>query len=125
MTTTERLLGGLAGVLGAAGVALAAAAAHVASGGSGLSGAAFLLVAHAAALVALAGRARVAPTATLLVGLALGFGALLFAGDLAARAFLGGRLFANAAPAGGMVMIAGWLLHAVVSVLPRRGPRTP
>jgi uncharacterized membrane protein YgdD (TMEM256/DUF423 family) len=43
----------------------------------------------------------------------LAVGALLFAGDLAARHFLDTRLFPMAAPAGGMAMIAGWLLVAI------------
>ena len=34
---------------------------------------------------------------------------LLFSGDLAARIAWGERLFANAAPLGGTLLIAGWL----------------
>ena len=36
-------------------------------------------------------------------------GAALFAADVAARAYLGHRLFPFAAPTGGMIMIASWL----------------
>lgn len=40
------------------------------------------------------------------------FGAALFAADLAARAFAGGRLFPFAAPIGGLATIAAWLALA-------------
>jgi uncharacterized membrane protein YgdD (TMEM256/DUF423 family) len=50
---------------------------------------------------------------------ALAFGAALFAADVAARAYLGHRLFPMAAPAGGIVMIAGWLLVALAALLVR------
>jgi uncharacterized membrane protein YgdD (TMEM256/DUF423 family) len=36
-------------------------------------------------------------------------GLVLFCGDLLAREFAGTRLFPFAAPAGGLLMIAGWL----------------
>ena len=45
----------------------------------------------------------------------LGIG--LFAGDLAARVWLGGRLFPFAAPLGGGLTIASWALVAVVSIV--------
>jgi uncharacterized membrane protein YgdD (TMEM256/DUF423 family) len=98
------------GLAGAAGVALAAAAAH---GGHGnLETAGLLLVMHAAAVLALAGRGRgfALPAALLLAGSAL------FAGDLAARAFLATRLFPYAAPTGGVMMIAGWLGVAIAAL---------
>jgi uncharacterized membrane protein YgdD (TMEM256/DUF423 family) len=49
-------------------------------------------------------------------GAALVLGLLLFCGDLLMRHYAGERLFAMAAPAGGTLMILGWLavaLHAV------------
>jgi uncharacterized membrane protein YgdD (TMEM256/DUF423 family) len=111
MTSPVLLL--CSGLLGAAGVALAAAAAH-AGGGPELTGAAMLLVIHAAALVGLSlhgGR----PLG--LAGLGLAAGAALFAADLSARAFLGHRLFPSAAPTGGVLMIGGWLVVALVGAL--------
>jgi uncharacterized membrane protein YgdD (TMEM256/DUF423 family) len=44
----------------------------------------------------------------------LALGAALFSGDLAARAFLGGRLFPFAAPLGGSLMIFGWVALALI-----------
>ena len=41
---------------------------------------------------------------------ALCIGGALFAGDVAARAFIGARLFPMAAPTGGMILIASWLV---------------
>lgn len=99
------LAGGLAG---AAGVTLSAAAAH--AGGGNIAMAASFLLAHAPALLAigLLGRGRVlaAAGAVLLAGL------LLFCGDLLMRDYIGTRLFPFAAPAGGTLLIAGWILAA-------------
>lgn len=101
-----RIACALAGALGAAGVAAAALAAHGGYGDNLKTASAFAL-AHAALVFALCGRGsgRMAQIAAWIV-LA---GALLFCGDLARRALAGAALFANAAPAGGFLMIAGWL----------------
>lgn len=98
------------GLAGAAGVTLAAAGSHAVNGG--LETAGLLLVMQAGAVLALAGRGRVftLPAALLLAGSAL------FAGDLAARAFLETRLFPYAAPTGGVMMIAGWLGVAIAAL---------
>lgn len=100
-----RLLVVASGVLGGAGVALLAAAAHV--GGDNLHTAASFMLFHAPALLAigLAGRGR----ALAIAGCALLVGVSLFAGDLILRGFAGERLFAMAAPAGGLLTIFGWL----------------
>jgi uncharacterized membrane protein YgdD (TMEM256/DUF423 family) len=98
----------VAGLFGAAGVGLSAAAAHA---GGDLTPAATMLLVHAPALLAIGLAA--APRLTRVGGAVLAVGVLLFAGDLAARHFLGTRLFPMAAPAGGMAMIAGWLLVAI------------
>ena len=37
-------------------------------------------------------------------------GAALFSGDIAMRAFAGHRLFAMAAPTGGVILIVAWLV---------------
>jgi uncharacterized membrane protein YgdD (TMEM256/DUF423 family) len=110
-----RLLATAAGLTGAAGVALSALAAH--AGGAGLSTAAAMLLAHAPVLLAvgMVGGSRTLTAA----GFVLLAGTLLFSGDLAARAFLGDRLFAYAAPSGGGLMILGWLGVAAGAALRR------
>jgi uncharacterized membrane protein YgdD (TMEM256/DUF423 family) len=96
--------GGLAGALGVA----ASAAAH--AGGPNLGSVAVILMAHAPALLALALMRRTFATTGSYVILT---GVLLFCGDLVARDLIGQRLFPLAAPAGGVLMISGWLLVAV------------
>lgn len=108
-----------AGLIGAAGVGLAAAASH-AGGEALLRPASTICLAHAPALVALslvAGRVRFAPLAAL--GMAVG--TALFAGDLVARQFLGTGVFPMAAPTGGLVLIASWLILAAGGLMPRKG----
>ncbi len=117
-----RLLLFLAGLAGAAGVALAAAAAHL--GGAGLETAATFLILHAAALVGVAALAAAAPgtpfaRVALIGGAVLFVGLVLFSGDLAARAFLDDLLFPMAAPTGGTLLIAGWLVVAFSAVFRR------
>jgi len=96
----------LSGLCGALGVALSAVAAH-AAGASGLSTAAMFLLVHAPALLALGLAAPGKPGR--LGGWSMAIGLLLFCGDLIARHFTGSRLFAYAAPIGGMVLIGSWL----------------
>jgi uncharacterized membrane protein YgdD (TMEM256/DUF423 family) len=112
-------LAALASLMGAAGVALAAAAAHgEGDGGLARTGALFLIL-HAAALLGLGAllpqmaseRLR---RALLVCSFGLGCAAILFSGDLAARALAGGRLFPFAAPIGGTAMILFWLALAAV-----------
>lgn len=101
----------LAGLMGAGGVVLAAAGAHMAPG-AGLDGAASMLLLHAAAVLggaALVQQSAVWRPLALMVLAAWVLGAVLFAGDIALRAFAGHRLFAMAAPSGGIILIAGWL----------------
>ncbi len=97
----------LAGLMGAAGVALAARAAHAGNDASLMTAALFLLI-HATAMI---GLAALAPAGRWLAGagLVLALGTLLFSTDLAIRHFGGSGLFAMAAPAGGVLMILGWL----------------
>ncbi|MGY3472815.1 DUF423 domain-containing protein [Bradyrhizobium ottawaense] len=118
----QRLLIGLAGLMGAAGVALAAASAH---GGdaSRLASASAMLLFHATAILA----AVALPARGLLhggIGLigAFGFviGAVLFAGDLTLRQYAGHSLFPYAAPTGGTVMIASWLAVTLAAVVARK-----
>ncbi len=110
----------LAALMGGGGVALAAAAAHAAPG-AGLDAAAYMLLLHAAtviALVALLDRGLVWRPLGLAAALALALGAATFAGDLALRAFAHVRLFPMAAPIGGAVMIGGWLALALAALIP-------
>ncbi|MGE3305508.1 MAG: DUF423 domain-containing protein [Rhizobiaceae bacterium] len=105
----------IAGLLGAAGVALSAVAAH--AGGGNVGVAANFLLLHAPAFLALGllGTRRwlAWAAAALLLGL------LLFAGDLLARDYLGGRLFPGAAPVGGLLLIAGWIAVGITGFLRR------
>lgn len=119
MSRSHFILATLASLMGAAGVALAAAAAHGEGDGGLARTAALFLILHAAALLGLAALiaqiAREGPRRALLVcAFGLGCAAILFSGDLAARALAGGRLFPMAAPIGGTGMILFWLALAAV-----------
>lgn len=105
-----------AGLFGAAGVAGAALAAH-GFGGDILALAAAIALVHAPALLALAAAPPDMSRLKLPCGLLLIAGVLLFSGDLAARSIGGDRLFVNAAPTGGTLLIGGWLLLAVGGVI--------
>ncbi len=107
-----------AGLLGAAGVILAAAGAHAAPN-SGLESAAYVLLFHAAAILggaALLQQGMLARWSGLAALAGWTIGAVLFSGDIAMRAFAGHRLFPMAAPAGGIVLIVGWLALAIAAV---------
>ncbi|HMN88011.1 MAG TPA: DUF423 domain-containing protein [Bauldia sp.] len=116
----HRILLFLAGLLGAGGVAAAAASTH--GGDPALLGPLSLIaLTQAPALAALAlhpGASRLVSLAALVIAL----GAIAFCGDLAVRHFTGHALVPMLAPAGGAVMIAGWLLLALAGLLGfRRG----
>lgn len=107
----------LAAIAGAAGVSLAAVAAHrVAS--PALATAATMLMIHAAAVVAILSQAAgregagvwTATAAFMLAGVAL------FSGDIAANQLGGFHLFPYAAPIGGSVLIASWVVLAIVAL---------
>ncbi len=118
----SRILVVLAGLMGACGVILAAAAAHLADA-SRLGAASSMLLFHACAVL---GAAALTERSLLHagIGLAAAFGfviaASLFAGDLTLRQYAGHSLFPMAAPTGGTLLIAGWLLLALSAVWPRR-----
>jgi uncharacterized membrane protein YgdD (TMEM256/DUF423 family) len=107
-----------AGLMGACGIGLAAAAAHGASV-TGLDSAAYLLLVHATAVLGAASLASqqllwrpfVLAAMTCFVA-----GSALFAGDIAMRAFAGHRLFPMAAPAGGTLLLIGWLVLAAAAI---------
>lgn len=107
----------IAALHGAAGVSLAGAAAHVEANPL-LSTASLMLMIHAAAGLGLSALARTDPPAArwlALASVALQAGVTLFSADLAARAYLGGRLFPFAAPIGGGATILAWVALALWS----------
>ncbi|KAB1076331.1 DUF423 domain-containing protein [Methylobacterium planeticum] len=122
MALPERLILGLAGLAGLLGVAASAAAAHRAEAESLRIAAQFLLF-HAPALVglaALAGGGLIRVPLTRIAAAALGLGLVLFCGDLSMRALARTPLFPMAAPSGGLLLMAGWLLVAVSGLLRTR-----
>lgn len=104
--------------MGLSGVALAAAASH---GGDThfLGNASTMCLAHAPVLIGLYLGNRAFRTATA-AALVLALGTIVFASDLVSRHFLGDRLFAFAAPTGGMLMMLGWLLVAAGAFTQKR-----
>ncbi len=125
MTRPPLVLAAFAALIGAAGVALAAASEHAGGGDLGRTAALFLIL-HAAAALAIAAHARLAPSRVLLaIGFVMEAGTLLFAADLAVRAFTGARLFPFAAPLGGSTMILSWLALAIAfAAAALRGPKS-
>src|ERR1700722_15027247 len=108
----------LAGLMGAGGIALAAAAAHMAPG-AGLDSAAYMLLFHAAAVLggaALMQQSVLWRPLALFVLAAWVLGAALFFGVIAKRVFAGLRLFAMAAPSGGIILIVAWLALAAAAI---------
>lgn len=117
----ETALLALAGLMGAVGIVLAAASAHGAPG-SGLDGAGYLLLIHAAAVIggtALLHQTMLSRTVGMIALAGFVIGGALFAGDVAARAYLGSRLFPMAAPTGGVILIASWLVLALAALMAR------
>lgn len=116
----------LAGMMGAGEIILAAAGAHAAPN-AGLESAAYMLLFHAAALLggaALVHQGLLWRPLMLVVLIAWIAGALLFSGDIALRAYAGHRLFAFAAPTGGIILIAAWLALAAAAVASLLHPAT-
>ena len=120
----SHLLVVLGALFGAGGVALSAAAAHV-SGGTSVETAARFLLFNAPVLVLVPVLARLglaAPGLALSAGGVIGLGVLLFSGDLAMRGLRGAALFPMAAPSGGMLLIAGFLMLALAAAWPLVAP---
>jgi uncharacterized membrane protein YgdD (TMEM256/DUF423 family) len=117
-----RVLFPLSCLMMAAGIGMAALAAH-AGAGPELGTAATLLLANAPMLAA-TGIALALHRARLTIGIigaAIAFaGTILFAADMAHRGFGHGALFPDAAPMGGSLDIAGWVVVAVSGVAGRR-----
>ena len=117
-----RILVILAGIMGADGVILAAVSAHQADA-TRLSPASSMLLFHAAAVlaaVALTERGVVVAKGGIAAAFGFVIASALFAGDLTLRHFSGHALFPMAAPTGGTLLIASWLVLAVAAAWPRR-----
>jgi uncharacterized membrane protein YgdD (TMEM256/DUF423 family) len=120
----DQILIALAGLMGAAGIMLAAAGAH-GKPGVGLDSAGYLLLIHALgvlATVALARQGLIVRSLGLVTLCGFVIGGALFAADVAARAYLGSRLFPFAAPLGGLVMIVSWLVLVAAALAAMRMP---
>lgn len=123
-TGIARILAALSGLMGAAGVALAAMAAHLPDAAR-LGSASSMLLFHAAAVLGVLALKRhrvLHDRIGLAASCAMVIGALLFAGDLVLRQFAGYSLFPMAAPTGGTLLIASWLVMALAAAWPPRAP---
>jgi uncharacterized membrane protein YgdD (TMEM256/DUF423 family) len=123
MIRAFRTLIAAAGLMGASGVALAAMAAHQADAARLLPASAMLLF-HACAVLgaaALAERRVIHARIGLVATTGFIVAAALFSGDLVMRHVTGDRLFPFAAPTGGTLLIASWLVLALAALWPRRG----
>jgi uncharacterized membrane protein YgdD (TMEM256/DUF423 family) len=117
-----RILVILAGIMGADGVILAALATHQ-NDTARLAPASSMLLFHAAAVLAvtaLTERGIVNARGGLLAAFGFAIASALFAGDLSLRHFAGHSLFPMAAPTGGTLLIASWLVLAVAAAWPQR-----
>ena len=117
-----RILIALAGLMGACGVVLAAGAAHLADA-SRLGPASSMLLFHATAVlgtVALTERGMLHARIGIVAAIGFVVAASLFAGDLTVRQYADHSLFPMAAPTGGTLLIASWIVLALSAVLPRK-----
>jgi uncharacterized membrane protein YgdD (TMEM256/DUF423 family) len=117
-----RILVILAGIMGADGVILAAVAAHQGDA-TRLLPASSMLLFHATAVLAAASlteRGIIAARGGVVASFGFVIASALFAGDLCLRHFAGHGLFPFAAPAGGTLLIASWLVLAIAAAWPRR-----
>jgi len=117
-----RILIALAGLMGACGVVLAAGAAHLADA-SRLGPASSMLLFHATAVlgtVALTERGVLHARIGIVAAIGFVIAASLFAGDLTVRQYTDHSLFPMAAPTGGTLLIASWILLALSAVGPRK-----
>ena len=119
----DRILIGLAGIMGADGVILAAASAHQADA-SRLAAASSMLLFHACAVlgtVALLERGVIHARIGTMAAWGFVIADALFATDLSLRQYAGHSLFPFAAPTGGTLLILSWLALAVAVAWPRQG----
>jgi uncharacterized membrane protein YgdD (TMEM256/DUF423 family) len=123
MNRLPRILIVLAAIMGADGVILAAASAHGADA-SRLASASSMLLFHASAVlgaVALVERGIIHARLGLLSAAGFVIAASLFAGDLTLRQYAGHSLFPMAAPTGGTLLIASWLVLGIAAAWPKKG----
>ena len=123
MNRLSRILIVLAAIMGADGVILAAASAHGADA-SRLASASSMLLFHATAVlgaVALVERGIIHTRLGMLSAAGFVIAASLFAGDLTMRQYAGHGLFPMAAPTGGTLLIASWLVLGVAAAWPKKG----
>ena len=109
-------------LMGLAGVGLLAAGAH---GGvaESVTTAGQMLLFHAPVVIAATAARQVGLLHQIITRIALSLlclGVSLFAADLARRGFTGQRLFAQAAPTGGFLMMASWLGLSVAALFAPR-----
>jgi uncharacterized membrane protein YgdD (TMEM256/DUF423 family) len=117
-----RILIALAGLMGACGVVLAAGAAHLADA-SRLGSASSMLLFHATAVlgtVALTERGMLHARIGIVAAIGFVIAASLFAGDLTVRQYADHSLFPMAAPTGGTLLIASWIVLTLSAVWPRK-----
>ena len=117
-----RILVALAGLMGACGIVLAAGAAHLADA-SRLGPASSMLLFHATAVlgaVALTECGILNPRIAIVATIGFVVAACLFAGDLTVRQYADHSLFPMAAPTGGTLLIASWIVLALSAVWPRK-----
>ena len=117
-----RILIALAGLMGACGVVLAAGAAHLADA-SRLGPASSMLLFHATAVlgtVALTERGMLHARIGIVAAIGFVIAASLFAGDLTVRQYADHSLFPMAAPTGGTLLIASWIVLTLSAVWPRK-----
>jgi uncharacterized membrane protein YgdD (TMEM256/DUF423 family) len=122
MISLHRILLVLAGIMGASGVMLAAGSAHLPDA-TRLAAASSMLLFHASAVlgaIALVGRGLLNRAIGTVAAIGFVIAASLFAGDLALRQYAGHGLFPMAAPTGGTLLIASWLVLAVAAAWPHR-----
>ena len=111
----------LAGLAGAGGVILFAASAHGADADRlALSNAAIMLLVHAPAVIALQAAGGGAGWRWPAIACLMAAGVILFAVAVALPKFTAFALFPMAAPLGGTICIAAWLLVAVLAVASER-----
>jgi uncharacterized membrane protein YgdD (TMEM256/DUF423 family) len=121
VSRAQRILIGLAGIMGADGVILAAASAHGADAAR-LAAASSMLLFHASAVlgtVALIERGVLHARIGMVAAWGFVIAAALFATDLTLRQYAGHSLFPFAAPTGGSLLILSWLALAIAAAWPR------
>jgi len=110
----ERLFVGLGALAGLSGVALSAYAAHALSGQAqaSVNAAVEMQMFHALGLLFVAMWARRGLWLVRLAGVAFVVGMVLFCGSIS-ETYIHGTKLTQFAPAGGMVLMGGWLLLAL------------